>query len=88
MRIKNAFIITSISALMMLAVGISGCTSGTARFAARPPVQELGDQQPIPVPGSTRYIRMEYYYKVLVRRPASRLFDFSPLATGPGCKFP
>lgn len=66
--------------LLLLAIGaaLSHCAARADRFAARPPVQVMDDQRPVPIPGTTRYIRMDYYYKVLVRRPATHLFRYDP----------
>lgn len=58
---------------------LSGCASSTFRFADAPPVWEIQDRRPIPMPKSTQYIRMDYYYKVLVRRPAVKVLDCAPV---------
>ena len=58
---------------------LSGCASNTFRFADAPPIWEIHDRRPIPMPQSTKYIRMDYYYKVLVRRPAVSMLDCAPV---------
>lgn len=60
---------------------IIGCCSSCShgyRFADRPPVTEIDDRRPIDLPKTTRYIRMDYYTKVLVRRPAVSSLRYPP----------
>ena len=56
---------------------LAGCAHGV-RFADAPPVWQLDDRNPIPLPEATRYIRMDYYAKTLVRRPLTSPIDFPP----------
>lgn len=65
--------------LWATALLLNGCASNTFRFADAPPVWEIPDRRPIPMPKSTKYIRMDYYYKVLVRRPAVKVLDCAPV---------
>ncbi len=71
---RFVFLILTFVAISML----SSCASRPFRFADAPPVWEIDDQQQIPLPKTTRYIRMDYYYKVLVRRPAVTVFNYEP----------
>ncbi len=56
-----------------------GCAARNFRFADKPPIWRLNDQVPIPMPKGTKYIRMDYYYKVLVRQPAVKVFNYAPI---------
>ncbi|HQV32173.1 MAG TPA: hypothetical protein PKV71_09875 [Calditrichia bacterium] len=62
--------------LAILLLLASAC-SQSLRFADRPVVRDLDDRRPVPVPEATRYVRMDYYAKVLVKKPATRLLTFS-----------
>lgn len=64
--------------LLMFGTLFSGCASRSFRFADAPAVWDLQDRQPIPLPETTKYIRADYYFSVLVRRPAVSAFNFVP----------
>ncbi len=65
--------------LLLAALFVCGCAAHGFRFADADPVWDLHDRTPGPMPHSTRYIRADYYFKVLVRRPAVKIFDYAPL---------
>ena len=75
MSMRTAFLIIGL-ALTALSVIFSGCSSTGFRFADSEPVWKIDDQQPIPLPKASKYIKVDYYYKVLVRRPAVKVFHY------------
>lgn len=58
---------------------LAGCAATEMRFADTDPVWDLNDRKPIPLPPTSRYIRADYYFKVLVRRPTLNLLKFAPV---------
>ncbi len=58
---------------------LAACAATEVRFADADPVWDLHDRSPIPLPSASRYIRADYYFKVLVRRPTSNLLKVAPV---------
>ena len=67
---------TVILSVVMAFCLLSSCGQ-SLRFADRPPVWRENDMSPIELPASTRYIRMDYYSRVLLRKPTTRLLTLS-----------
>ena len=64
--------------LLSAACLLIGCAPKSFRFADKPVVWRIADDQPCEIPNTTRYIRMDYYYKVLVRRPTTQSLSVKP----------
>ncbi|MGH1365673.1 MAG: hypothetical protein ACRBF0_19075 [Calditrichia bacterium] len=67
------------SMLLFAAFLLCNCAGNSWQFKDTAPVWRIDDQKPIPLPGSTRYIRMDYYFEVLIRRPAGTNFSTAPI---------
>ncbi len=63
--------------VIFLSILVTGCSTTAYRFADAEPVTQYNDTRPIPVPKEDGYDRIDYLFKVLVRRPAVEVFDVS-----------
>jgi hypothetical protein len=65
--------------ILKVSVLLTACGSNSFRFAEAGPVREINDREPIPLPKPSKYIRADYYYEVLVRRPTLSLMEYSSI---------
>lgn len=79
MKIMQIRLSLLLLAALLGQIMLSGCSPKPWVFSEAPPVWRVDDQKPIPLPGSTRYIRMDYYFEVLIRRPAGTTFSTAPV---------
>ncbi len=78
-RIGGSMMRLAISLLLLAAAcHLVGCAAKPYRFADKPVVWKIPDKQACEIPNTTRYIRMDYYYKVLVRRPTTQSLTVKP----------